>query len=187
MAKVYENIHNYNDADNEGEVAVAPKGSTFPGDLSVAADPFEEVGWISEDGVGEEVSGDDEPTRAFQGNTVVKRTIPESETSFTFSCLEENAVVHGLKTRGALVTVEAGVATTVRNRDTDLDERAWRIRLVRDNGTVKVYEFTGVHTLSGTVEHKSTDLTIHEFTVKPIGPVTEITDDADIVAAYSTP
>ena len=180
MAKVYENVHLYDGLDSE--VAVAPKGSTLPEGIGASADPFVEVGWISEDGIEEEVDASDESVRAFQGRKIVKRFIPEAEVSFTFQCLEENAVVHGLKTRGAAVTVENGVAKTIRDRETALDERAWRIRLIADDLTEKVYVFVGMHTL-GSVAHQSSEVTLHEYTIKPVGDVIEYTDNPSIVTA----
>lgn len=178
MAKVYENIHIYNGLDSE--VAVAPKGTTFQEGIGAAAAPLEEVGWLSEDGISEETSADSEPFRAFQGSTIVKRIIPEAETTFTFQCLEANAVVHGLKTRGATTTIEAGVAMTVRDRETAVDERVWRIRTIADDGTESVSIFVGTHS-PGSIEKTATELTVYEFTVSPVGHVTEYTNHPGIV------
>jgi len=185
MAKTYEFIHIYNGLDSE--VAVAPKGSTYMEGIGPAEDPFEEVGWLSEDGVSEETSADQEPFRAFQGSKIVKRIIPEAETSFTFQCLEANAVVHGLKTRGATTTVEAGVAKTVRDRETAVDERTWRVRTIADDGTEAISQFVGVHSQSGAIEKTATGLTVYEYTVSPIGDITEYTNHPGIVGDAGDP
>lgn len=183
MSKVYENIHIYNGLDSE--VAVAPKGSTLQEGIGAATDPLTEVGWLSEDGVSEETSADQEPFRAWQGATIVKRIIPESETTFTFQALEANAVVHGLKTRGAETTVTAGVAKTVRNRENAVDERVWRVRSIADDGTESVSVFVGVHSLSGTIEKTATEMTVYEFELSPIGHITEYTNHPGIVGEGS--
>lgn len=184
---VYENIHIYDGED--GEVAVAPKGTTQQEGIGPAVAPMVTVGWIDPDGIDESIDQSAESYRAWQGNKIVKRKISESETKFTFKCLEENAVVHGLKTRGAEMTKVGADATayvkTVRNRDTATDERAWRMRVLADDGTEKVYSFTGTHTLTGSVSHKATELTIHEFEVTPIGDVVEFTNNPSLLEAVT--
>lgn len=181
MAKVYENIHVYDGLDSE--VACAPKGSTLQAGIGPAVEPFVEVGWISEDGVSEEADTSQEVKRAWQGRKIVKRFNTEADQKFSFQALEENAIVHGLKVRGAETTVTTGLATTVRDQETALDERVWRFRSIADNGTEHVSEFVGTHTLTGTVQRQANEMTIHEFEVAPIGDVTEYTDNADILAA----
>lgn len=183
MAKVYENIHIYDGLDSEA--AVAPKGTTLPEGIGASANPFEEVGWISEDGVTEELDSSTETRRAWQGRKIVKRFIPEADSTFTIQCLEENAVVHGLKTRGATTVVTTGVAKTVRDQETALDERVWRLRRIADDGSEKVTVFVGVHSLNGSIQDQAGDMTIHEFQLSPIGDVIEFTDNAAIVASVA--
>ena len=184
---VYSNIHIYDGEDSE--VAVAPKGTTPQEGVGPATAPMETVGWIDPDGVDESIDQSAEAFRAWQGNKVVKRKITESETTFSIKCLEENAVVHGLKTRGATVTKSGtgadAYAKTVRNRDTATDERQWRIRTIADDGSEKVYSFLGSHVLTGSVGHKATEMTVHEFEVTPIGDVTEFTTNKAIVDAVT--
>ena len=184
-AKNLDNIHIYDGL--EGEVAVAPMGSTFQEGIGPAETPFEEVGWISEDGVSEEIDSSIESMRAWQGRKIVKRFIPEADATFTVQCLEENAVVHGLKTRGADVTVSGSgseaVAKTVRNKETSLDQRVWRLRAIADDLTEKVYIFVGTHSLNGSVAHQSGEMTVHEYQVAPIGDVTEYTNNPAITGA----
>lgn len=184
MAKVYENIHLYDGIDSE--VAVAPKGTTLPEGIGASAEPFEEVGWISEDGITEEADASAETRRAWQGRKIVKRFIPEADSTFTIQCLEENAVTHGLKVRGAVTTVTTGVAKTVRDQETALDERVWRLRSIADDGTEKVRVFVGVHSLNGSIQDSAGEMTIHEFQLSPVGDVIEYTDNASIVAAGTT-
>lgn len=183
MAKVYENVHIYDGLDSE--VAVAPKGTTLPEGIGASTAPFVEVGWISEDGVSEEADSSVESARAWQGRKIVKRFIPEADSTFTIQCLEENAVVHGLKTRGAKVTVTAGVAKTVRDQETALDERVWRLRSVADDGTEIVQVFVGVHSLNGTIQRQAGEMTIHEYQLSPVGDVIEYTDNPAIVKSVT--
>lgn len=182
MAKVYENVHLYDG--EESEVAVAPLGSDFQEGVGPAQEPFEDVGWISEDGVSEEPTLSVEPFRAWQGRKIVKRIVTEPDTTFSFQCLEENAVVHGLKYRGARPTkasADATYARTVASRAGAMDQRVWRFRQIADDGSEKVYIFTGIHVPSGTITHQASGLTIHEYQVNPIGDVVEYTDHDAIV------
>lgn len=184
MAKVYENIHMYDGLDSE--VAVAPKGTTLPEGIGPSTTPFAEVGWISEDGISEEADASVETRRAWQGRKIVKRFIPEADATFTIQCMEENAVTYGLKTRGATTTVTgvapAQVAKTVRDQETALDERVWRLRSIADDGTEFVQVFVGVHSLNGTIQRQANEMTIYEYQLSPIGDVIEYTDNAAILA-----
>ena len=187
MAKVYENIHIYDGLDSEA--AVAPKGTTLPEGIGPSVTPFAEVGWISEDGITEEADASAETRRAWQGRKIVKRFIPEADSTFTIQCLEENAVVHGLKTRGATVEVTgvapAQVAKTVRDQETALDERVWRLRSIADDGSEKVRVFVGVHSLNGSIQDSAGEMTIHEFQLSPIGDVIEYTNNAAVIAGVT--
>ena len=180
MSKVYENIKVYDGLDSE--VAVAPKGTTLPEGIGPSEAPFAEVGWISEDGISEEAESSVETRRAWQGRKVVKRFIPEADATFTIQCLEENAVTYGLKTRGAETTVTSGVAKTIRNKETALDERVWRLRSIADDGSETVQVFVGMHSLNGTIQRTATEMTIYEYQLNPVGDVIEYTDNAAIVA-----
>jgi len=181
---VYANVKIYDGEDNE--VAVAPKGTTPQEGIGVAAAPYKTVGWVNDGGIEESISPSDDEWRAWQGNKVVKRKITKADTTYKFSCFEDNAVTHGLKTRGATVTVVGTgaeqYAKVVRNRDTATDERMWRFRFIGDDGSIEVHEFLGTHTLSGTISRTATEPSIFEFTVKPIGDVNEYSNAASRIA-----
>lgn len=184
MARDYDLIHIYDGL--EAGAFVAPKGTTRHEGVADPDDPYDEVGWLSEDGVSEEHSGDMKKFKAHQAGTIVKRKRTDGDLTFKIQALEENAVVHGLKHRGAkptLMAVGGTVAKTVMDKLNASDEREWYIREVADDGSIKAYSFLGSHELTGSIEHKAEDLTIHEFTLSPIGPVTEYTDNEAIVAA----
>lgn len=181
---VYANVKIYDGDDSE--VAVAPKGTTFQEGIDAAEDPYATVGWVNDGGVEEGIDQSDDEWRAWQGNRVVKRKITKSNTSYKFSAFEDNAITHGLKTRGATVTVVGTGGTryakTVRNRDTATDERMWRFRFIGDDGSIEVHEFLGTHTLSGAISRTATEPSIFEFTVKPIGDVNEYSNAASRIA-----
>lgn len=184
MARDYDLIHVYDGL--EAGAWVAPKGTTRHTGIEDPAAAYKEVGWLSEDGVSEEHSGDMKKYKAHQAGTVVKRKRTDGDVVFKIQALEENAVVHSLKHRGATTTVTGGVAATVMNKLNDTDQREWFIRDIADDGTSKCYAFLGTHELTGSIEHKAEDLTVHEFTLSPVGEVTEYTDNPAIVAAVQT-
>ena len=180
MAKNISNIHIY--GDEAGGVWVAPKGTTGPVDLTAPPVGFAEVGWISEDGISEEASLNANTFRAWQGAKIVKRKISENDRTFSFQALEENAVVRGLKYRGQQAVVTGGVATTTVKDQTANDDRAWIFDMVDGTVTKRFVVPAGSYELSGTTQYTNSDLTVHEFTVTPIGDYFEITNNPALTA-----
>lgn len=182
MAKNLDNIRIY---DGEaGGVFVAAKGTTGPTDLSAPPAGFDEIGWISEDGIDESLDQTAEVFRAWQGNKVVRRKVTQSDRTFRFQALEENLVTHGLKYRGQLPTVAVDVATTVVKEQTAQDTRAWVFDMIDSAGVHKRFVIpSGDYTMTGTIQYRNSSMTIHEFEVVPTGDYIEITDDPAITGA----
>ena len=181
MAKVYDNIRVYGDL--ESAVYVADKGSTLPTDLAEPAAPFVELGWLSEDGIGEDRSEDVQTFRAYQGGTIVRRKKTSVEDSITFQCLEETATVLGLRYAGQTVdTSTPGVAhITVANQTKD-DPRAFVVDVV-DGDYTKRYVIPVGYVGTGSVVHSNSAMTVYEFTVTIQGDYDIITDSPGVVGA----
>ena len=76
----------------DGVVSSAPLGSTAPTAVDSALDAaFNDLGYVSEDGVTESNSVTTEPVRAWQGNAVVRTIITEGTTTFALTLLQTNA------------------------------------------------------------------------------------------------
>lgn len=172
MAKNEANIHAYGDLANA--VYVADMGTTLPSDLSEPGAGIEEIGWISEDGLSEAVDQSDETYRAWQGATIVKKSITSSDRTFTFSALEENAITQGLKYRGQEATAAGDVSTIKVQDQTKTDERAWVIDLFDGNHQKRYVIPKGFYVVSGEQTYAASGLTMLEITVTPIGDYDEI-------------
>lgn len=181
MARNYDNVHIY--SDEESAVYVADKGTTAPTGLEAPAAGWTEVGWLSEDGISLDRSEDATTFRAFQGATVVKRKTTSVEDTFTFQCLEENAVVLGLVYKGEAPTVTgtgaAAVAEYNVTNQTRQDDRAFVIDLV-DGEVTKRYVIPVASVTTGTVAHSSADLTVYEFTGTIVGDYLVRTNGAGV-------
>lgn len=180
MAKVYDNIRIYGDADSG--VWVAPKGTTLPTDLGALDAEFTELGWLSEDGISVDRSEEATTHRAYQGGAIVRRKKTSVEDSFTFQCLEETATTLGLYYAGQAPTVADGVAKIEVKNQTATDERAWVVDVV--DGSVKKRYVVPVGTVStGSVVHSNSEMTVYEFTVTIQGEYEVYTNSPGVVGA----
>lgn len=178
MAKVYDNVRVYGDLDSA--VYVGDKGSTLPTDLSEPGPDFTELGWLSEDGIGDNRSEDAQTFRAYQGGTIVRRKTTSVEDSITFQALEETATVMGLRYAGQEPEVTDGVARIKVENQTAENARAFIIDVV-DNETTKRYAIPVGHVGSGSVAHSNSAMTVYEFTVTIQGDYEIITDSPGVV------
>lgn len=184
MAKTEANIHAYGDLENA--VYVAPKGTSVPADLATPAGAFNEVGYISEDGVSESIETNSETFRAWQGSTVVRKSITSSDRTFSFSCLEENAITQGLKYRGQSPTAGTGISTVTVKDQTKTDERAWVIDLYDGDHQKRYGIARGFYEVTGEQTYSASGITMLEITVTPIGEYTEITSVPAVTTTTTT-
>ena len=99
-----ENAHVYGDLGTG--VWIAPKGSTLPTTLTEdPAAPFESAGWLSDDGIKRNVDKDIQEYNALQGGSLIRKKVSKVTQTFTFTCLEETALVLGLVNSGQKITV----------------------------------------------------------------------------------
>lgn len=178
MAKNQDNVRIF--GDDAGGVWVAPRGTTGPTGIEEPPVGFDEVGWLSEDGVDETLSQNTEVFRAWQGASIVRRKVTQSDQTFRFQALETNVVTQGLKYRGQEATVADGVATTIVRDQTRSDTRAWIFDMVDGDVTKRYVVPAGDYARTGTVQHRNSALTVIEFEVTPIGDWFEITNDPAI-------
>lgn len=163
MTKDLANVRIYGDADSA--VWVADHGTTMPTTLAVPESPFAEAGWISEDGVPLAREADSASFPAWQGGKIVRRKFTSREDTFTFTALEENAVVLGLFEPGAEITTTTGVTKIVPAQGLSADPRCFVLDF--HDGTVhKRYNvISGEVTGFGEVPHQNSEMTAFEFTV----------------------
>lgn len=171
MAKDRNNIRIWGDEDSG--VWVGPKGTTGPSEALIIsgefASPYNEVGWLQEDGVDLDRGGDSTTFRAFQGGTIVRKKA-SAEDTFKFIALEETATTLGLWYPG--MVTEAGTDPKVKKHTIGQpvsDERAWIVPFVDGEHRKVLVVPSGEVTDRGTVAHKFDDLTAYEMTVTIYG------------------
>lgn len=150
-------------------VSVAPKGTTEITDLADLTAPHAEVGWLHQDGINHDRSEDATTFYAHQGGTPVIRKVTAVTDTFTFSALEQNAVVAGLRYKGQAPVVTAGVARVDVKDQTKTDERFF---------TIDLFDHHGYHTRiviptgavgSGSVPYKVDEMSATQFEVTVLG------------------
>lgn len=120
-----------------GAVYRAPKGTTLPTDASTAlANTFEDMGYISEDGITNSNSPDSEKIKDWGGQTVLV-VVNEKSDTFKIKFLESlNADVLETVYGAANVTVGTGTISVVANA-AELGEYVYVIDMVMKGGALK--------------------------------------------------
>lgn len=181
MTKALANIRIY--GDETSVVSVAALGTTFPIGLAAPAATFEDVGWISEDGVAINRTKDVKKFKAWQGGATVRQKIVGVEDTFKFQCLEETAITLGLYYPGSSSTTTTGVTTIAVPAGAVADERAWLLQFF-DGDIEKRYNIPrGEVGETAVVVHKNSDMTVYEYTVTSLGAFTIITNNPAAASA----
>lgn len=88
-----------------GAVWVAPEGTALPADATAAlAAPFEDVGYVSEDGVTFNISRDQEDINAWQSVEPVRVLITTEPKTITFELLQFDPITVMLALRGGTIS-----------------------------------------------------------------------------------
>lgn len=97
-------------------VYLAPFGTTLPTEINGALDDaFEDVGWLSTDGLTESLSGSVDKKRGFQGQRVVRTRMNETGTSIAFVGLETKEQTLSLRYHEKTVATTTGVRKATRS------------------------------------------------------------------------
>ena len=181
MAKNLANIRIY--GDQESVVYVAPKGSTLPTTLAAPTAPFQDLGWLSEDGVdiSREVSTTD--FTAWQGGTIVRSKVSGVKDTLKIVCLEETAIALGLLYPGATSATATGTTTITVAGGSKSNEKALVVDFIDDAVTKRYAIARAEVTGTGTVSHKNSDMTMYEFTFTIYGGFNIITNNPALASA----
>ena len=182
MSKNYSNVRVF--ADEENAVYLAPKGTVLPTGLDALATPFEEVGWISEDGVSSGLSTEVYKPKAFQGGKIVRSRVKSTEKNLKFTALETKILTLEAYYGGKITpTVATGVATYTEPETAGVSEYVCIVdKFDGDIHTRKCYELISVGE-RGDIQSNGDSGDFYEYTSDIIGPVTVITNDPAIVGA----
>lgn len=160
MTKQADNARFYGDL--ASGVWVAPKGTTFPVDLAAPSGTWDEVGWLQEDGIPFERDTDSTELKAYQGSKLIRRRVTTNGEKLTFASLEENLPTLQLAFPGAEITEDDDITRLVPSGAAS-SEWACLVDVI-DGDIIKRYEvIRGDIALTGTVDHKDTDATVHTF------------------------
>lgn len=181
MAKDLANIRIY--GDESSAVSVAPEGTAVPTTLGALAAEYAEVGWISEDGTEITREASTNEFTGWQGGTIVRVKPTGVKNTVKFQCLEETALTLGLYYPGSTGVTAGGVSTLTVTGGAATDVRAWVLDFY-DGDVHKRYAIErGEVTGQGSIAHKSTEMTVYEFTLTIYGEFLVITDNPAVTYA----
>lgn len=163
--------------DDATMVFLAPKGgATLPTTLAEIAalpEPWEPVGWLSEDGVDFDVSVDSEKFKGLQGGATVRTKVTGTEKSIKIQALEESPIVSGVFWGHGAPTVSGTGADKIARIDLPKAiptvERQLVAFFVDGDVEKAVCCDLAQATDRGTLGHKNSDMTIYEITFELVG------------------
>lgn len=168
---------NLNSADNVtvgkpnilGAIFTAPKGTTLPTTATATLNSaFDCMGYISEDGLKQEITRNSETIKDWGGNTV-KTPQTEYEEKFTFTALEMlKKEVLKVMYGDSNVTETTTLRTITANAD-ELPERVWVFDMVMSNGKARrIVVPTARITSVGEVTYKNSEAVSSELEVTAV-------------------
>ena len=154
-------------------IYLAPIGTPLPEGIDDELDAaFEDIGWLSEDGITETATGSADKKRGYQGSGVVRTIITEPGTTVSFVALEEKPMTDELRYYQKSSTTSGGVRRATRSPGQRVSRRACVIdkydvddtsRKTRD--IIEVLEITP----NGDKVATSTDISVYPFVGEIIG------------------
>lgn len=142
-----------------GSISVAPDGTTLPTDATTSLNAaFDELGYISEDGIEESEKVSTNKIKAWQGATIVRVVQTEHELTYKFTAIETNAAVieayYGQNYDGVVEITGDQPATS-----------AWVLDAVDGDDLIRVVIPKGQVSDKGSVKYASGDAVGYEFTI----------------------
>nr|DAV56272.1 MAG TPA: tail protein [Caudoviricetes sp.] len=122
----------------DGAIFIAPAGTALPTDAVTTLDKaYENVGYISEDGVTNAIETDSEEIKAWGGDIVANPQTSRSET-FSYTMIEQNEVAfkHVFGSENVAVEEESG-AITIKHNGKEREENPIVVETLLSGGKVK--------------------------------------------------
>jgi hypothetical protein len=167
MALLNANIHTYGDVLQRvsvAEIGVAAPTAPLPTALATG---WNDLGWISDDGVTEGVSVNETKKYGWQGGALLRTLRNQFEHPFTVIALEENATVLNLRNPEGSVTTTAGITTIDYVPSASVALKQFVIDLVDGDVHRRFWIPSAEATQSGDIAYKGDDFTAYTFTISP--------------------
>lgn len=136
-------------------------GSTAPTDSTTAPDgAFDDVGWISEDGITESYDEDNTVIKAWQGGATVRSLTTSTTATLQLTCIETNIVSLELYHRGSVVDdgkIEVKAPVT--------DKRAFILDVLDGEDHLRLYVANGEVTERGDITYKGDETVSYPLTI----------------------
>lgn len=149
-----------------GAVSVAPTGTTLPTDATTTLNSaFVNLGYISEDGMTQEITRDSENIKAWGGDTVMTSQTDFSET-FSFTLIEvlntdvKKVIFGDDNVSGALAT---GITTTVNSKE--LPAKSFVVEMAQNSNLVRIVIPNGKVSELGEISYTDGEAVGYEVTI----------------------
>ena len=142
-----------------GGAYVAPEGTTLPTDATTALNAaFEEVGYISEEGVSQSISEDVTDLKAWQNGDVVRKIQTGHDLTYSFTMIETSDVT--------LATYYGNYAAgTVEIDGTQLPHKSWVIEVADGDDDLRIVIPDGQITERGDLVFQNGDAVGYQITI----------------------
>lgn len=152
-----------------GAIFIAPAGTTLPTDATTAlADTYKNLGYVSEDGVTNEIETDSEEIKAWGGDIVLNPQTSRSE-QFTYTLIEQNAETFKHVFGKDNVTVGSDGEITIKHNANNREESVVVIETLLSGNKVKRQVIPrGQISELGEIAYKDDEAIGYEVTLKAL-------------------
>ena len=171
-----------------GAVSVGPPGSPAPTSANSPIPPgYVDVGYISSDGIEESYSEDTQEITAWQGATVVRKSIKQSTAELKFTMIETSGMTLELYHKGSHVVPDGAGGWQLDVRGPNADPRSFIIDVIDGMKVIRIYVPNGEVSERGAAKYVSDDAVSYEVTVTcyPVGDVVMTKYSTDPAWGYS--
>lgn len=154
-----------------GEIFVAPTGTALPTDTSTALNAaFKGLGYVSDDGITENVERSIDDLVAWQNATVVRSVVTDAKITYEFTLWQTNKDV-AETVNGVTVTQSAPHGTYAMAAGTTGGRKAWVFHIVDGAEIKRIVIAEGEVTERGETTYASGEAIGYELTVTAYGTV----------------
>lgn len=148
-----------------GAIFWAPAGTTAPTDAKTAlTEAFQNVGYVSEDGLTEKETRSYEKHKAWGGDSVASSQT-EYGKSYTFKMIETNEATMKARYGAENVTATEGKVTQVKHNSKELPEGVWVVEMIVANRILRKVMPKGKIEEIGDITYNDSNLVAYEVTI----------------------